>query len=116
LPIHSVGDAALCARALLDKGFRKVVVTLGAQGSLLADSTGSVHIPAFPVSAVDTTGAGDAFIGSLAAFLGEGLPEKQALARANLFAALSTTAAGAQKSFPFRMVFEAEWDRRCETR
>ena len=115
LPIDSVGDAALCARALLDKGSRRVVVTLGARGSLLADSEGTVHIPAFPVSAVDTTGAGDAFIGSFAAFLGEGLLEKEALARANLFAALSTTAAGAQKSFPSRIDFEAEWHRRCET-
>jgi ribokinase len=61
---------------------------------------------------VDTTGAGDAFIGSLAVFLAEGVPEKDALARANLYAALSTTRVGTQKSFPLRADFEAEWARR----
>jgi ribokinase len=89
-----------------------VVLTLGDRGSMLAGPTGSVHIPPFPVKAIDTTGAGDAFIGSLAVFLAEGLAEKEALARANLYAALSTTRVGTQKSFPKRAEFEAEWARR----
>ena len=46
------------------------------------DAAGSTHVPPFPVAAVDTTGAGDAFIGSLAVFLAEGLPEQEAMARA----------------------------------
>jgi sugar/nucleoside kinase (ribokinase family) len=45
-------------------------------------------------------------------FLGEGVPEPAALARANLYAALSTTRIGTQKSFPRRAEFEAEWDQR----
>jgi ribokinase len=61
---------------------------------------------------VDTTGAGDAFIGSLAVFLAEGVAAKDAVARANLYAALSTTRIGTQKSFPRRAEFEAEWARR----
>jgi ribokinase len=73
------------------------------------------HVPPFSVTSVDSSGAGDAFIGSLAAFLAEGLPEPQALARANLYAALSTTKVGTQKSFPKRTDFEAEWDRRRAT-
>jgi len=113
LPVQTIDQAAACAAALLSKGFRRVVVTLGARGALLADATGHVHIPPFPVNAVDTTGAGDAFIGSLAVFLAEGVPEKDAIARASLYAALSTTRVGTQKSFPARAELEAEWARRA---
>jgi len=114
LPVQTIEQAAACAAALLGKGFRRVVITLGARGALLADSSGHVHIPPFPVTAVDTTGAGDAFIGSLAVFLAEGLPEKDAIARASLYAALSTTRVGTQKSFPARAEFETEWARRAK--
>src|SRR5882724_6882791 len=110
--VRTADDAAACAGDLLRKGFSKVVLTLGDRGSLLAGPAGSVHIPPFPVKAIDTTGAGDAFIGSLAVFLAEGLAEQEALARANLYAALSTTRVGTQKSFPKRAEFEAEWARR----
>ena len=109
LPVQTTEQAAACAAALLGKGFRRVVITLGARGALLADSSGHVHIPPFAVTAVDTTGAGDAFIGSLAVFLAEGVPEKDAIARASLYAALSTTRVGTQKSFPKRAELEAQW-------
>jgi ribokinase len=111
-PVRSEADAAACAAALLGKGFRRVVITLGARGSLVADAAGHTHVPAFPVTPIDTSGAGDAFIGSLAVFLAEGVPEHGALSRANLYAALSTTRIGTQKSFPRRADFETEWDRR----
>jgi len=112
LPVRSESEAAACAAVLLGKGFRRVVITLGERGSLLADAAGHTLVPPFPVTAADTTGAGDAFIGSLAVFLGEGVPEQAALARANLYAALSTTRIGIQKSFPRRAEFDAQWDRR----
>ncbi len=64
------------------------------------------------MNAVDTTGAGDAFIGSLAVFLAEGAAPLDAVARANLYAALSTTRIGAQQSFSRRPAFETEWARR----
>jgi len=111
-PVHTVEEAGACAKALLQKGFRKVVLTLGARGSLLADATGVVPVPPYAVKAIDTTGAGDAFIGSLAVFLAEGVAEKEAVARANLYAGLSTTRVGTQKSFLKRADFEAEWARR----
>jgi ribokinase len=111
LPVRSAAEAAACAAALLGKGFRRVVVTLGAHGSLAADATGHQHVPAFPVSCIDTSGAGDAFIGSLAVFLAEGIDEQEALSRSNLYAALSTTRIGTQKSFPRRVDFETEWVR-----
>ena len=112
LPVQTLEEAAACAAALVKKGFGRVVLTLGARGALLADSTGHVHVPPFPVNAVDTTGAGDAFIGSLAVFLAEGVAEQDAIARASLYAALSTTRVGTQKSFARRAEFETEWAHR----
>jgi ribokinase len=114
-PARSEAEAAACAAALLTSGFKRVVLTLGARGSLMADAAGLTHVPPFPVACVDTSGAGDAFIGSLAVFLAEGLAEREALSRANLYAALSTTRVGTQKSFPRRPDFEAEWDRRSSS-
>jgi ribokinase len=66
-------------------------------------------VPAFTVKSVDSTGAGDAFIGSFAPFLGEGVPEREAVKRANLYAGLSTTGVGTQKSFYDRARFDEEW-------
>jgi ribokinase len=113
-PVKTLEDAAACATDLLQKGFQRVVITLGVRGSLIASRAGHVHVEPFPVTAVDTTGAGDAFIGSLAVFLAEGVPENDALARANLYAALSTTRVGTQKSFATRADFEAQWARRAK--
>jgi ribokinase len=90
-----------------------VIVTLGANGSLLATPDALHHVAPFPVTPVDTTGAGDAFIGSLACFLAEGIGELEAISRANLYAALSTLGPGTQKSFVPRSGFDAEWNARC---
>jgi ribokinase len=70
------------------------------------------HVEAFEVDAVDTTGAGDAFIGSFATFLGEGMDERDAVSRACLYAGLSTTGIGTQKSFLKRDAFDAAWAER----
>jgi len=113
MPVHTADDARKCARFLLGKGMRRVVITLGERGCLMAGEDGIELIPAFPAQTIDTTGAGDAFIGSLAAFLGEGFPEEEALRRASLYAALSTTKVGTQKSFWRRAEFEKEWQTRC---
>lgn len=110
--VRSENDLDACVDALLNSGMRRVILTLGSSGAILASSSGRVHVPAFAVSAVDTTGAGDAFIGSLAVFLTEGISEEEAVARANLYAALSATRTGTQKSFAKRTEFEAERIRR----
>jgi ribokinase len=109
LPVHTETEARACAAALLARGFTRVVITLGARGSVVADAAGQRVVPAFAVESIDTSGAGDAFIGSLAAFLAEGIDEPAALSRANLYAALSTTRIGTQKSFARRADFEKEW-------
>src|SRR4029077_2735070 len=112
LAVQSIDDAKQCAAALLRQGFRKVILTLGSRGALLASPDGSELISPFSVTPVDTTGAGDAFIGSFAVFLGAGLPEKEAVTRANLYAGLSTTKVGTQKSFATSAEFAAEWSKR----
>jgi ribokinase len=108
-PVRNVEDAKKVAAQLVSSGIRRVIITLGANGSLLAGREGSEHVPPFAVNAIDSTGAGDAFIGSFAVFLGEGVPEKEAVRRANLYAGLSTTGIGTQKSFFDRARFDAEW-------
>jgi len=113
LTVKSVDEAKICARKLVEGGIRRVIITLGANGSLLATRDETAHIPPFPVQSIDSTGAGDAFIGSFAVFLAEGVPEKEALRRANLYAALSTTGIGTQKSFFDRARFDAEWTQRA---
>jgi len=109
MPVRDVDDAKKCAEKLLSGGVKRVILTLGANGSLLAGRDGMEHIPAFSVKSVDSTGAGDAFIGSFAVFLGDGLPEREAVRRANLYAGLSTTGVGTQKSFYDRVRYDAEW-------
>lgn len=112
IEVGSVDDAKRCAGKLLEAGIQRVIITLGSMGSLLAGADGMVHVPAFEVDAVDTTGAGDAFIGSFSVFLGEGLEEQEAVRRANLYAGLSTTGIGTQKSFLTREAFEVAWAER----
>src|SRR5204863_638994 len=68
MPVKNVEDAKKCAEKLLGYGIRRVIITLGANGSLLAGKEGMEQLPAFPVKSVDSTGAGDAFIGSFAVF------------------------------------------------
>ena len=80
-PVRTVDDAKRCAAKFLDCGIRRVIVTLGSNGSLLAGTEGMEHVPAFKVKTIDSTGAGDAFIGSFATFLGEGLQELEAVRR-----------------------------------
>ncbi len=108
-PVTKVEEARACADVLLQAGVPRVIVTLGANGALFASRESIDHVPGYPVDAKDTTGAGDAFIGSFAAFLLSGCSEREAVARANVYAALSTLGAGTQMSFVTLDRFEAEW-------
>jgi ribokinase len=110
--VTTIDDALESARELVSRGFPRVILTLGERGAILANADGAQHFPASKVESVDTTGAGDAFIGCFAASLGEGIPETTAVERANLYAALSTTAVGTQKSFLDRKRFDREWSKR----
>jgi ribokinase len=84
-----------------------VLVTLGDRGVLACEGESMVHFPAFPVEAVDTTAAGDAFNGALAVGLAAGGSLEQAIPLANAAAALACTKRGAQDSLPQRAEVEA---------
>jgi ribokinase len=102
LPVGTLAEAEAAARQLLSRGTKTVILTLGERGALLVDQDMVENIPAIKVDAVDPTGAGDAFVGSLAMYLGEGCSLREAIRRANAVAALSVTRIGTQVSFPQR--------------
>nr|WP_218090303.1 ribokinase [Paenibacillus solanacearum] len=101
--VGSRAEAETAARALLDRGAGEVIVTLGSQGALyMARSGDSFYTPAYPVKAVDTTAAGDTFIGAYTAQVCEGSPIPEALRFASAAAALTVMRSGAQSSIPTR--------------
>ncbi|WP_339278620.1 ribokinase [Paenibacillus sp. FSL W8-1187] len=96
------------AAELLARGARRVVVTLGEQGCLCADAAGErLSVPAYAVEAVDTTAAGDTFIGAFAAASAAGTDTEAALRFAAAAAAIAVTRPGAQASIPSRDEIEA---------
>ncbi|SES48828.1 ribokinase [Streptomyces sp. yr375] len=88
------------ARALLAKGPKSVVVTLGSEGALVASAEGVARVASVRVDAVDTTGAGDSFTAALAWKLGTGSSLAEAAAYAARVGAAAVTRRGAQESFP----------------
>ena len=100
LAVDSLQSAETAATQLIAMGAGKVIVTLGAQGSLFANGKGFEHFPAPTVKAVDTTAAGDTFVGGFAAALADGKSEDEAIRYGQIAAALSVTRAGAQPSIP----------------
>jgi len=95
-PVVGVTSARAAAAALLGRGPRAVIVTLGADGAMVADAGGCSHAPAPPVAVVDTTGAGDVFVGTLAALLADARPLDEAAARAVARASASVAFVGAR--------------------
>ncbi|WP_285349947.1 ribokinase [Pseudomonas sp. ME-P-057] len=100
LPVDSTASADAAATALLDAGVSKVIVTLGEQGALYASKSRSEHFPAPKVQPIDTTAAGDTFVGGFAAALADGKSESDAIRFGQVAAALSVTRSGAQPSIP----------------
>lgn len=100
LSVDSLDTAQAAATRLIALGAGKVIITLGAQGSLFADGQRFEHFPAPVVKAVDTTAAGDTFVGGFAAALAAGQDEVSAIRFGQVAAALSVTRAGAQPSIP----------------
>jgi ribokinase len=100
LPVDSVASADTAATALLAAGVSKVIVTLGEHGALFASNAVSQHFPAPKVKPLDTTAAGDTFVGGFAAALSEGKSESDAIRFGQIAAAISVTRSGAQPSIP----------------
>lgn len=101
LPTHGPFDAARVLDALHGMGARSVLVTLGAQGVLHSNGRAQTHHPAQIAHAVDTSGAGDAFIGALSAALVAGMPLVAAIEFAQRAASLSVTRHGAMAAMPY---------------
>ncbi|KNZ34480.1 MAG: hypothetical protein AD742_00055 [Methylibium sp. NZG] len=99
-PVVEMSQARAAARALLGWGPGDVVVTVGARGLVHANAAGVTHHAASAVKAVDTTGAGDTFVGVLAAALAQGLSADEALRRGQAAAAIAVTRRGAQSAMP----------------
>lgn len=99
-------DAEAIARELADRGARSVVVTLGSKGCVVLEDGTAEHVPAYRVDAVDTTGAGDAFVGALAAELSTGATLRDAAKFATATSAVSVQSMGAQASYRPRAVIE----------
>lgn len=104
--VADMEGAEWAAKVMLDKGAKAVVLTLGANGSLLATPEFIRHFPAFPVQAIDATAAGDAFAAALTVRLAEGAPLEEAVIFANAAGALACTKVGAQPSMPMRKEVE----------
>lgn len=106
MPTGTDEEIEAAARFLIDKGIRTVIVTMGSRGARLVTATSSILIEPLKVKPKDTTGAGDAFIGSFARFYVESGELEPSLRKASLYAADSITRQGTQSAYATREEFE----------
>lgn len=106
-PVNSPETAAKAASLLQQQGAQTVVIKLGAQGAFCATPDDTFFVPAFPVTAVDTVAAGDAFAGGLTVALVKGKPLRQAIVWGAAAGALAATKVGAQSAMADRATLEA---------
>lgn len=107
LPVFDEDSAWVAVEALLAKGPRTVILTMGAYGCLVAGADLHERVAAYRVEAVDTTAAGDVFCGALATALVEGRPLLPSLQFASAASAIAVTRLGAQPSIPSRQEIDA---------
>jgi len=100
--VKDLASAERAAKTLLERGAQNVIVTLGANGALVVTQDMTKHVPAFEVKVVDTTAAGDAFIGGFASALLQNRPLEEAVRYGCACGALAATKFGAQPSLPTR--------------
>ncbi len=100
--LETVEDCRAAAKKFIEMGVKNVVLTLGIKGAFYTDGEREITVPAIPVKAIETTGAGDAFNGGLATAIAEGLPIDTALKFATCTAAISVTRLGSSPSMPYR--------------
>ena len=96
----------IACKKIIELGAKNLIVTLGEKGSLLYNKEGSKMFPAFPVKAVDTTGAGDCFAGVFSTYLSKNYPIEEAIKYANLASSISVTKIGTIPSFPTQKEIE----------
>lgn len=101
--VETAEDVIAGAGKLLASGVKNVIITMGAKGAICCNEQGAHHVPSYAVQAIDTTAAGDAYTGGLAAALAEGKTLLESMGFAAAAAALSVTKQGAQPSLPWRI-------------
>jgi len=100
-PVFDRASAQIAIAALMARGAKQVILTMGEKGALAQTSVENGYfLPAHQVTVVDTTAAGDAFIGGLAVAFSRGIAMPEALNYANACGALTVTKFGAQPSLP----------------
>ena len=102
MEVMDIPSAEQAAKVLLARGAKNIIVTLGSKGALLVSDNQTTQVNTYKVDVVDTTAAGDAFIGGFASALLRGLEIESAVKYANACGALATTKFGAQPSLPTR--------------
>ena len=100
--------AAAAARALMARGVGKIIVTMGSKGSLICEGDRTSFVKAHKVEAVDTTGAGDCYCGSICVALSEGKSLEEAADFATRASALAVQKAGAQVAMPYRSELQSD--------
>jgi ribokinase len=100
MDVSDIPTASQAAKALLSRGVKNVIVTLGSKGALIVTGTQVAHVDTYPVNVVDTTAAGDAFIGGFAYSLLQNKSLEEAVRYGCASGALATTKFGAQPSLP----------------
>jgi ribokinase len=100
MPTDTLDGIKAAAHKLIDMGVGNLIITLGRKGALWVDKEHEQIVPGMKVKAVDTTGAGDSFIGSFAHYFTQGEDVATALEHANQYAAMTVTRRGTQKSYP----------------
>jgi len=106
LPVRDLSDCEKAASALLARGVGVVILTLGSRGAFLAQPGMTEYFPAHTITPVDTTAAGDAFVGGFAVAFAEGRALREAVRWGNACGALAATKLGAQPSLPSRAAVE----------
>lgn len=111
LPVETEAQVEAAAKSLTARGIGTVVVTMGGRGALLVAGDEVRRVAPVKVEPVDTTGAGDAFIGAFAHFHTQGLPVFEALGEAATYAADSITRRGTQRSYATAADFRTRFPR-----
>ncbi|OOF62468.1 ribokinase [Rodentibacter sp. Ppn85] len=106
LPVENMEQIRTAANSLLSKGLKNLIITLGEKGSVWLQGSELTYIEPYKVNAVDTSGAGDAFIGCFAYYYVKSQDIVESLKMASLFSAYSVTGQGTQSSYPTKAQFD----------
>lgn len=105
MPVSTIEEIKAAAKVLINKGTKNLIVTLGERGVLWMTQEKELIIEGKPVKAVDTTGAGDSFIGCFSHYITKGSSIEEALTKANAYAAQAVQKRGTQSSYPTKEEF-----------